>query len=89
VQNDIDKASQGELKVGRELLCTFALFLFSAPQEMDPQTVADGRPLLMGQVAGAIDDIKPAKQIVEEMVKQAVETLRENYAMISPPPSKL
>ena len=67
------------------LLCSRLSF----PQEMDPQAVAEGRPLLMGQVAGAIDDIKPAKEIIDDMVKMAVETLRENYAMISPPPSKL
>ncbi|KAF2405119.1 2-nitropropane dioxygenase [Trichodelitschia bisporula] len=33
-------------------------------------------PFLMGQVAGVIQDIKPAKQIVEEMVTQAVNQLR-------------
>ncbi len=58
-------------------------------QHIDPQTVAEGRPLLMGQVAGAIEDIKPAKEIIDDMVRVAVQTLRENYAMISPPPPKL
>jgi len=33
------------------------------------------RPWLMGQCAGAINDLKPAKQIVEEMVQEAVEIL--------------
>lgn len=33
-------------------------------------------PFLMGQVAGLIEDIKPAGQIVEEMVREAVEMLR-------------
>jgi len=33
-------------------------------------------PFLMGQVAAAIGDIKPAKEIVEEMVAEAVDMLR-------------
>lgn len=33
-------------------------------------------PFLMGQVAGVVEDIKPAKDIVEEMVKEAVDMLR-------------
>ena len=33
-------------------------------------------PFLMGQVSGIINDIKPAKQIVEDMVHEAVEMLR-------------
>jgi len=35
------------------------------------------RPLLMGQCAGVIDDILPAKQIIEEMMKLAIETVKE------------
>lgn len=37
--------------------------------EVDP-------PFLMGQVAAVIKDIKPAREIVEEMVQQAVEQLK-------------
>jgi len=33
------------------------------------------RPWLMGQCAGAIDNIKPAKEIIEEMVQQAVQII--------------
>lgn len=33
-------------------------------------------PFLMGQVAGVIRDVKPARQIVEEMVQEAVDMLR-------------
>lgn len=33
-------------------------------------------PFLMGQVAGAIEEIKPAKEIVRDMVTEAVEMLR-------------
>ncbi|KAJ3327034.1 hypothetical protein HDU76_012418 [Blyttiomyces sp. JEL0837] len=41
------------------------------------------RPLLMGAVAGAIQDIKPAKEIVDEMVRDAVKVLRENAARVN------
>merc|ERR1719356_784890 len=40
--------------------------------------------LLMGQVAGAIHDKPPAKQIVEQMVSQAIEIFRKNAAVIRP-----
>jgi NAD(P)H-dependent flavin oxidoreductase YrpB (nitropropane dioxygenase family) len=33
-------------------------------------------PYLMGQVAGVIKDIKPAREIVEEMVRECVEVFR-------------
>ncbi|KAK5277574.1 hypothetical protein LTR16_009619, partial [Cryomyces antarcticus] len=33
-------------------------------------------PFLMGQVAGVIDTIKPAKKIMDEMVTEAVEMLK-------------
>jgi len=33
-------------------------------------------PFLMGQVAGVIKDIKPAKEIVEDMVQEAVQMLQ-------------
>lgn len=58
-------------------------------KNVDPQRVADGRPLLMGQVAGAIDDIKPAKEIIDDMMKVAVQTLRENYSMVVTGAAKL
>jgi len=50
--------------------------------------------LLMGQVAGAINDKPPAKEIIESMVSQAIEMLRKNTAFIGPvgmtaPSSKL
>lgn len=41
-------------------------------------------PLLMGQVAGAINDIKPAKEIVEEMVLQCESILERCHRMIRP-----
>eukprot|EP01126_Amoeba_proteus_P062621 TRINITY_DN8541_c0_g1_i1.p1 TRINITY_DN8541_c0_g1~~TRINITY_DN8541_c0_g1_i1.p1 ORF type:complete len:374 (-),score=69.50 TRINITY_DN8541_c0_g1_i1:118-1128(-) len=41
------------------------------------------RPLLMGQVVGAIDDIKPAAVIIEEMMQEAVETIRRMNGLVA------
>lgn len=50
--------------------------------------------LLMGQVAGAINDKPPARKIIEDMVSQAIRILKKNVANIGPvgmptPASKL
>lgn len=37
----------------------------------------------MGQVAGAIEDVKPAKQIVDEMVSEAVAVLGNVGRMVN------
>lgn len=69
----------------------------SKPQEMKKlldagvvplaQDMDDGKdvdiPFLMGQVAASIKDIKPAKAIVEDMVKEAVDQLRAGNGFIS------
>lgn len=56
------------------------------------QDLDDGRdidmPYLMGQVAAVIKDIKPAKEIVEDMVREACEAIREGSSFMSAP-SKL
>jgi len=41
------------------------------------------RPWLMGQAAGAIPDVKPAAEIMKEMVQGACEIFRQNAAKIS------
>jgi len=46
-------------------------------------------PFLMGQVSGVIQDIKPAKQIVDDMVQEAVDMLRLGQTYIGGPSSKL
>lgn len=43
----------------------------------------------MGQVAGVIQDIKPAKQIVDEMVREAVDMLKVGQSYLAMPSSKL
>lgn len=42
------------------------------------------RPLLMGQCAGAITDIKPAEHIINEMINEAIQILKKNVALIQP-----
>jgi NAD(P)H-dependent flavin oxidoreductase YrpB (nitropropane dioxygenase family) len=48
-----------------------------AEKELDFQAQMDRLPLLMGQAAGAIEGVLPAKDIMEEMVSTAIATLRE------------
>ncbi|KAI8840239.1 putative 2-nitropropane dioxygenase [Chytridium lagenaria] len=49
----------------------------------DEDAFLNSMPLLMGQVAGAITDVQPARQIVEDMVATAVQVLRENEKKIA------
>jgi hypothetical protein len=37
----------------------------------------------MGSVAAVVNDVLPAKTIVDEMVRQAAEIMRENAAMVN------
>merc|ERR1712008_97519 len=39
---------------------------------------------LMGQTAGAIDEVQPAQQIMDEMMSEAINVLRTNVALIVP-----
>ncbi|KXS18441.1 NPD-domain-containing protein [Gonapodya prolifera JEL478] len=43
--------------------------------DVDPDLVIQAQPLLSGQVAGALTDVKPAKEIVDDMVSGAVKVL--------------
>eukprot|EP00457_Paulinella_chromatophora_P002672 gb/GEZN01002677.1/.p1 GENE.gb/GEZN01002677.1/~~gb/GEZN01002677.1/.p1 ORF type:complete len:362 (-),score=63.51 gb/GEZN01002677.1/:1011-2096(-) len=44
----------------------------------DEVSLAEVLPLLMGQVAGVISDLPPARQIVEEMVRDCIVVIRKN-----------
>lgn len=55
-----------------------------AKLDVEPATAATFRPLLMGQCAAAIHDIKPAKDIVDEMVAGAIAAIRQANAFIVP-----
>jgi NAD(P)H-dependent flavin oxidoreductase YrpB (nitropropane dioxygenase family) len=54
------------------------------PYEKDVQDGVEeaDRPFLMGQVSGVIDEIKPAGEIVDEMVNGAVEMIRSGAQAI-------
>jgi len=41
------------------------------------------RPFLMGKVAAVVDEKKPAKQIVDEMVDEAVVMLQKGQKMLA------
>jgi len=53
-------------------------------EELDPSLLATYRPLLMGQCAGAITEILPALDIVNEIVTDAAKALRQSTNLISP-----
>ena len=40
------------------------------------------RPYLMGEVAAAIKDVKPAKEIIDDMIKEAIQQLRMGTSFI-------
>jgi len=52
------------------------------PTPFGSQDKVQDRPFLMGQCAGAIEDVKPAKEIVDEMVSQAYELLSQTSKML-------
>jgi NAD(P)H-dependent flavin oxidoreductase YrpB (nitropropane dioxygenase family) len=49
-------------------------------KELSIQERMERFPLLMGQVAGAIDSVKPAKEIIDEMIAGAIEALNNASA---------
>jgi len=51
-------------------------------KDLDDDTVEVDMPHLMGQVAGVIKDIRPAREIVEEMVDEAKECISRAYGYL-------
>ena len=51
--------------------------------EDHPERSLEGRTWLMGRVAAQIHDIKPAKEIIDEMVGEAVEVLQRGHGFLS------
>merc|ERR1719330_620832 len=49
---------------------------------LTPQMMSQLFPHLIGQVAGVLTDIKPAKEIIDEMMEDCVKTLRHNTGRI-------
>ncbi|KAH8146607.1 uncharacterized protein LAJ45_09290 [Morchella importuna] len=51
--------------------------------KLDDDTMDNARPWLMGKVAAVVNDKKPAKEIVEEMVAEAVVMLKQGEKMLA------
>lgn len=50
--------------------------------DVDDETMDNARPFLMGKAAAVVNDRKTAKQIVDEMVQEAVEAMSKGSATI-------
>lgn len=50
--------------------------------DVDDDTMDNARPFLMGKAAAVVNDKKPAKAIVDELVGGAVEWIQRNNAFI-------
>ncbi|BFZ56510.1 hypothetical protein PYCC9005_003557 [Savitreella phatthalungensis] len=48
----------------------------------DDDLEMSARPYLMGQVAASINDVQPAKQIIDEMVAEAVQQLKRGASLV-------
>jgi hypothetical protein len=57
-------------------------YAFSVTDEA-PKSITATYPLLMGSVAALVKDVLPAKVIVEQMVKEAVERLEATSRMVN------
>jgi NAD(P)H-dependent flavin oxidoreductase YrpB (nitropropane dioxygenase family) len=51
--------------------------------ENHPERSLEGRMWLMGRVAGSINDVKPAKEIVDELVATAAVSLKTASALMT------
>lgn len=50
--------------------------------ERHPEKSMEARPWLMGKVSGLIDEVLPAKTIIDDMVSQAVERLQASSKLV-------
>jgi len=51
--------------------------------DVDDETIDNARPFLMGKVAAVVNEKKPAKAIVDELVTDAVEWLKKGNKLIA------
>lgn len=51
--------------------------------DVDDDTMDNARPFLMGKAAAVVNERKSAKVIVDEMVSEAVEWLRNGNGMVA------
>ncbi|KAF2864381.1 2-nitropropane dioxygenase [Piedraia hortae CBS 480.64] len=50
--------------------------------EVDDETMDNMRPFLMGKAAAVVNEVKPAKAIVDEIVSQAAQVIRDNNSCL-------
>jgi hypothetical protein len=53
------------------------------PDDVDDETLDNARPFLMGKVAAVVNEKKPAKAIVDELVGDAAVLLKQGNKMVS------
>ena len=53
-------------------------------EDFSPEDAMKLMPMLMGQVAGVIDEVKPAKDIMDDMIQGAIASLQGNAAKVGP-----
>lgn len=51
--------------------------------EVDDETLDNARPYLMGKVAAVVNEKKPAKAIVDELVTDAAALLKKGHKMLA------
>jgi len=51
--------------------------------DIDPEKMMAARPLLMGQVAALVKDVKPASEIINEMMTDCISTLRRLNTLVA------
>lgn len=74
-QESFQLRQQGQLPVATDRINT--------KKAGKPWSIVKTRGLLMGQCAGAIDEVKPARDIVRDMVNGAVDVLRHRATLIA------
>ena len=53
------------------------------PDDVDDDALDNARPFLMGKVAAVVEEKKPAKAIIDEMISEASEVLRNGSKLLS------
>jgi hypothetical protein len=53
------------------------------PDDVDDDTLDNARPFLMGKVAAVVNEKKPAKAIVDELVGDAAALLKKGNQMLA------
>jgi len=82
VKNDYMKSWETDRREEMEKLLKEGIVPYSRDLERQPPEkmksfMEDTQPFLAGQVSGAIKDVKPAKEIIQEMMTQALLVLKQ------------